>query len=308
MALVVIVLVSVAIFLIMHLLPGEPLVLYAGDIDLNTLSNEEIQELRAELGLDKSLGEQYFRWVGGIFHGDWGFSILYREPVGELLKDTYPITLYIGMWAFFISAILGIVVGLIAGLKRGKWIDQTITVFAYLGVATPNFWLGVLLIWIFSLKLGLLPVAGFTLPWEDFWLSTKQLIMPVICMSVVGLAATARQMRSSIIEVIRQDYIRTARAKGLHERDVIRGHALKNSLIPVVTIVGINVRTIFGGSVIVESIFAIPGVGRALVSGIFNHDYMTVQAIALILTFAIVLTNLIVDLSYGWLDPRIRYS
>ena len=132
--------------------------------------------------------------------------------------------------------------------------------------------------------------------------------MPVICMSVVGLAATARQMRSSIIEVIRQDYIRTARAKGLHERDVIRGHALKNSLIPVVTIVGINVRTIFGGSVIVESIFAIPGVGRALVSGIFNHDYMTVQAIALILTFAIVLTNLIVDLSYGWLDPRIRYS
>ena len=153
MALVVIVLVSVAIFLIMHLLPGEPLVLYAGDIDLNTLSNEEIQELRAELGLDKSLGEQYFRWVGGIFHGDWGFSILYREPVGELLKDTYPITLYIGMWAFFISAILGIVVGLIAGLKRGKWIDQTITVFAYLGVATPNFWLGVLLIWIFSLKL-----------------------------------------------------------------------------------------------------------------------------------------------------------
>lgn len=308
MALLVILMASVAIFLIMHLLPGDPLLLYAGDIDLNTLSDAEIMELRAEIGLDKPLAEQYVRWIGGIFKGDWGFSVVYYEPVSKLLKDTYPVTLWVGLWAFIISAVVGILVGLVAGLKRGTWVDQVVTVFAYLGVATPNFWLAVLLIWIFALKLGLLPVSGFTMPWDDFWKSTRQMIMPILCMSVVGVAATARQMRTSIIEVVRQDYIRTARAKGLREKDVVRGHALKNSLIPVITIIGINIRTIFGGSVIIETIFAIPGVGRALVSGIFNHDYAMVQSIALILTTAIVLTNLIVDVSYGWLDPRIRYS
>jgi peptide/nickel transport system permease protein len=308
MALVVIVLVSVLIFLMMHLLPGDPLAIYAGDIDLNSLSPEELQELRHEIGLDKSLAEQYFSWVGGIFHGDFGYSLVQHQEVSTLMKHTYAVTLYIGMGAFVLSALLGIGVGLLAGLKRGKWIDQTITVLTYLGVATPNFWLGILLIWLLSLKLGLLPVSGFTLPTEDLWMSIRQGIMPVICMAIAGLAATARQMRTSIVEVIRQDYIRTARSKGLGESTVVWRHGLKNSLIPVVTIIGVNVRAIFGGSVVVESVFAIPGVGRLLVNSVFAHDYTVVQSIVLVMTCGIVLANLIVDLSYGWLDPRIRYS
>ena len=164
------------------------------------------------------------------------------------------------------------------------------------------------MIYILGLKLHLLPTSGYTSPTADFWQSTRQVIMPVICLSIAGLASTARQMRTSIIEMMHREYIRTAWAKGLAETEIVRRHALKNSLIPVVTVIGLNIRDIFGGSVIVETVFAVPGVGRLLVSSIFGHDYVVVQSICLVLTVAIVLTNLIVDLSYGWLDPKIRYD
>jgi peptide/nickel transport system permease protein len=164
------------------------------------------------------------------------------------------------------------------------------------------------MIYILGLKLHLLPISGYTSPTDDFWQSTRQVIMPVLCLSIAGLASTARQMRTSIIETMHREYIRTAWAKGLAEPEIVRRHAFKNSLIPVVTVIGLNIRGIFGGSVIVETVFAIPGVGRLLVSSIFGHDYVVVQSITLVLTVAIVLTNLLVDLSYGWLDPRIRYD
>jgi peptide/nickel transport system permease protein len=307
-AVLVIVLVSMAVFFVMHLLPGDPLMIYLGNMDVGDKSQQILQELRHELGLDKPLLLQYVSWMAGIFHGDFGTSAIYREKVATLMLECYPVTLHLGILAFLISAFLGICVGLIAGLRRGEWIDQLTTVFVYLGVATPAFWLGILMIYVLGLKLHLLPLSGYTSPTSDFWQSTRQIVMPVICLSIAGLASTARQMRTSIIEVMHREYIRTAWAKGLAETAIVRRHALKNSLIPVVTVIGLNIRGIFGGSVIVETVFAIPGVGRLLVSSIFGHDYVVVQSITLVLTVAIVFTNLIVDLSYGWLDPKIRYD
>jgi peptide/nickel transport system permease protein len=307
-AVLVIVLVSLAVFFVMHLLPGDPLMIYMGELDVGSMTEQRLQELRQEFGLDKPLPLQYVSWMAGIFRGDFGTSVLYREKVATLMLECYPVTVHLGILAFLLSAFLGIGVGLIAGLRRGRWMDQVTTVFAYLGVATPAFWLGILMIYVLGLKLRLLPTSGYTPPTSDLWLSTRQVIMPVVCLSIAGLASTARQMRTSIIEVMHRDYIRTAWAKGLAEPEIVRRHALKNSLIPVVTVIGLNIRNIFGGSVIVETVFAVPGVGRLLVNSIFGHDYVVVQSITLVLAVAIVLTNLIVDLSYGYLDPRIRYD
>ncbi|MFC1930510.1 ABC transporter permease, partial [Chloroflexota bacterium] len=226
-----------------------------------------MEELRQEYGLDKSLPVQYLEWIWNVTHGDFGMSLFYRDQVGKVILERLPVTLYLGTVAFLLSAILGILVGVVSGVKRGKWIDTVTTVVAYLGVATPSFWLGILLIYVFGLQLNLLPIAGYTSPLTDFSLSIQKAILPVICLSISGFAVTARQVRSSMIEVIQRDYIRTARSKGLKEVDVVFGHALKNSLIPVITVIGMNVRHLISGSVVIESVFAIPGIGRLLVDG-----------------------------------------
>ncbi len=196
----------------------------------------------------------------------------------------------------------------IISMGRGKWSDKIITPLTYVGITIPIFWLGILMIYLFGLNLNWLPISGYTSPFEDFWLSMRQSVMPIICLAVFGLAANARQMRSSMLEVIRQDYIRTAWSKGLQERRVILFHALKNSLIPVITLMGITVSLIFGGSVLVETVFAIPGVGRLLVTSIFGQDYVVVQAITFVIAVIVLVVNLLVDVSYGWFDPRIRYG
>jgi peptide/nickel transport system permease protein len=183
-----------------------------------------------------------------------------------------------------------------------------VTTLANLGITIPTFWLGVMLIYLFALHWRLLPVFGFTSPFDDFWLSTRQLILPVFCLAVWPIAGNARQARSSMLEVLRQDYIRTAWAKGLRERAVIMRHALKNGLIPIVTLAGMGVGLIVGGAVLIEQVFAIPGMGRLAVTAIFTHDYAYVQGVVLVITAAVVVVNLLVDISYGWLDPRIRYN
>jgi peptide/nickel transport system permease protein len=308
--LVVLVLVTILVFFAMRLLPGDPLLIYMAQQSqrLQDMPPEVIEQLRHEYGLDKPIPVQYVNWLSGIFRGDLGDSYFYRQSVGKLMRERFPITLYLGVLALIISIILGIFSGMLAAIRRGKWIDNIVTPLTYIGVTIPIFWLGILMIYIFGLKLNLLPIAGFTSPFEDFGLSTKQLIMPVFCESIFGIASNARQMRSSMLEVIRQDYIRTAWAKGLRERVVIFKHAMKNSLIPVITLIGMGVSFIFGGSVLVETVFAIPGIGRLLVSSIFNHDYLVVQGITLIIAIVVLLVNLLVDISYGWLDPRIRYG
>jgi len=308
--LVVLILVSLLVFFAMRLLPGDPLLIYMAQKSqrLQDMPPQVIEQLRHEYGLDKPLPVQYAKWLSGVFRGDLGDSFFYRLSVVELMRERFPVTAYLGILALIVTIIVGITSGMLAAVRRGKWVDNVVTPLTYIGVTIPVFWLGILMIYVFGLKLNVLPIAGFTSPFVDFGLSTKQLIMPVICESIFGVASNARQMRSSMLEVIRQDYIRTAWAKGLRERIVIFKHAMKNSLIPVITLLGMGVSFIFGGSVLVETVFAIPGIGRLLVASIFNHDYLVVQGITLIIAIAVLLINLLVDISYGWLDPRIRYG
>jgi peptide/nickel transport system permease protein len=305
---IVILIVTVMVFVGMRMLPGDPIFMLFNPNQLQNMTHEELAKIRHEAGLDRSMAAQYFDWLGGVFKGDLGSSILTKEPVLKDLAKRIPITAYIGALAFFISILLGIPAGIISAIRRGTWLDTLVTTLANLGITVPIFWLGIMLMWAFAVKLPWLPTSGFTSPFVDFWLSTKQLILPVFCMSIFSLGGNARQARSSMLEVLRQDYIRTAWAKGLRERTVILRHALKNGLIPIVTLAGMGIAGIFGGSVLIEQVFNIPGMGRLAVDSLFQHDYPYVQGITMVMTTIVVVANLIIDVSYGWLDPRIRYN
>jgi peptide/nickel transport system permease protein len=307
-ALVVIFAVTLLIFFAMRLLPGDPLILYYAQSNvLAGLTPEKLADLHHQFGLDRPVIVQYFSWLGGVLQGDFGNSMFYHQKVLDLLGQRYPITLYLGLISFFVSAVIGMLAGLLAAVRRGKWLDNLITPLTYVGITIPIFWLGILMIYVFGITLRWLPII-YTSPPEDLWMGVKQVIMPVICLSVPAIAGIARQMRSSMLEVVRQDYIRTAWSKGLMERGIILKHALKNSLIPVLTVLGLEFSIIVGGSVIVETVFSIPGIGYLMVSSIFNQDYAVVQTCTLIFAVMIVLANLLVDVSYGWVDPRIKYN
>lgn len=308
-AVVILFIVSLIVFFVMQLLPGDPLVIFLGQqAGSGSLSQEQIQELYIRYGLDKPLVVQYFNWLGGVLQGNMGESIHYHEDVGQLLLERFPVTLDLGLKAFVVSNFLGITMGLIAGLRRGKWIDSLATVFSYFGVSIPVFWLGLVLIYVFGLQLDWFPISGYHLPTENLWLNIQESVLPVFCLSLMGWAVTARQMRSSVLEVIAQDYVRTAWSKGLRERVIIMRHMLKNSLIPVITLMGIGLGITLGGQVFIEQVFNIPGVGRLMVSSVFAQDYQVVQSTTLVIAALIIFINLIVDISYGWLDPRIRYG
>jgi peptide/nickel transport system permease protein len=308
LGLITIILVTMLIFLAMHLLPGDPLVLYMTMNEIGQVSPEQLQELRHQYGLDRSLPMQYVNWMGNILRGDFGSSIFYNVNVGTLVKERLPITIHLGILAFIVGNLLGVSAGVVCALRRGKWIDTIITFLANIGITMPAFWAGILLIYLLSLQLHWLPTTGYTSPFTNFWLNTKQLIMPVFCMSLFTIAAQCRQARSCMLEVTRQDYIRTAWAKGLQEHMIIIRHAIKNALIPVITVIGLQVGVIFGGSVLIETVFNISGIGRLMTTSLLQHDFMVVQAVVLIIATAVVLANLAIDISYGWLDPRIRYD
>jgi peptide/nickel transport system permease protein len=307
MGLVVLLVVSLFIFFIMRLLPGDPLVLYLGT-GYGSYTVEQLDVLRQEYNLDKPLIIQYFMWLGGLLHGDLGVSILNQQKVSTLIAQRFPVTLNLGVLAFIISGIFGITFGTICALKRGKWADTLFSVIANLGITLPVFWVGILLIYLFSLQLDVLPTYGYTSPFKDFWLHIKMLIMPVFCMSVFAIASLNRQTRSSMLEVIQQDYIRTAWAKGLGERIIIIRHMIKNALIPVVTQMGMQVSFMFGGSVLVETVFSIPGMGRMMAEAVLGMDYQVVQGGVLVIALLIVLVNISLDIIYAWIDPRIRYD
>ncbi len=309
MAVIIIILVTIMVFSAIRLQPGDPLTIFLGqNAGIAQMSEEALDQLRHEYGLDKPPVMQYFDWIGGVLRGDLGRSITYRDNVGTLMAQRFPITIHIGLTAFILGNIIGIILGVIAALRRGTWVDATATVFSYIGITIPVFWLGLLLMYVFGLQLRWLPISGYVAPTQDFWLSTKSIIMPVACEMITGLAVIMRQTRSSVLEVSRQDYVRTAWSKGLRERYIVAKHMMKNSLIPVVTLLGMGIGIIFGGSVLVETVFAIPGVGRLLVTSVFQQDYVVVQSGALVISSIVILSNLLVDISYGWLDPRIRYG
>lgn len=309
MGILVLILVSLIVFFSLRLLPGDPALIYvSGQSGGSGVTEERLDEVRHEFGLDKPIPVQYVNWVKGVLTGDLGKSIRYQKDVGDLFLARFPVTLVLGFVSVIISTALGIFFGLIAAIKRGSWVDTLVTFLSYIGLCIPVFLLAFALIYLFGVKLNWLPMVGWTPPWEDFGMSVKQSIMPIICLATVPLAVTARQMRSSVLEVNNMDYVRTAWSKGLRERVIVTRHILKNSLIPVITMIGIGVGIVFGGAVIEESIFAIAGMGQLLAISVFARDYVVIQGGTLVIAAIIVFVNIIVDISYGWLDPRIRYG
>jgi peptide/nickel transport system permease protein len=306
--LIVLIIVSIIVFLLMRLLPSDPLYLFIVQSQLEDSTPEQINALRAQFGLDKSLPMQYVDWISGVLHGDFGNSLSHNQKVSTLIAQRLPVTLNLAILALIFSIIFGISAGLVCALRRGGPLDASVTSLANAGISVPIFWLGVLMVYLFSLKLGWLPVQGYTSPFQDLGLNIRQLIMPVICLAVVGLASNTRQTRSSMLEVIRQDYIRTAWSKGLSERVVVMRHVVKNGLIPIVTLIGMGVGHIFGGSVLIETVFNIPGMGRLMVEAVFAQDFPVVQGGCLLTATMVMLANLAVDISYSWLDPRVRYG
>jgi peptide/nickel transport system permease protein len=296
--------VSLIAFSLVQLIPGDPVLSLVG----TETHEEEIQRLRKEMGLDKPLVLQYAHWVSRIMQGDFGMSLRYKERVNRLIAQSAPISLFLGAVSFAIGMMIGIPAGIVTAVRRGKFLDSAITACSNIGIAIPVFWLGVLLIYVFGVHLGWLPVSGYTSPFENLSLSLRKMVMPVACLSLFQIAILARQTRSSMLEVIQQDYIRTAWSKGLSERIVIIRHALKNAFIPVITVGGVLVAQLVGGAVLTETIFNIPGMGRLIVTGVLQNDYVVVQGCTLVVALVVAFINLVVDISYAWLDPRIRLN
>ncbi len=286
---------TIIIFLILHLAPGDPVDLIVGP----NATPEVYENIRRDLGLDKPLLTQYMVFVGKLLKGDLGDSILQRRPVMDMIIQRFPITLEVGVWALILSFVIAIPTGILAAVNRNSTLDYAAMTFALVGVSMPTFFLGLLLLYFFAFRLGWFPVSGY-----GTW---RHLILPVIAIGVTDAAVTARMVRSSMLEVIGQDYVRTARAKGLDENKVINKHALKNALIPIITLLGMRMGWIMGGSVILEIVFNRPGIGRLMVDAIFSRDYPVVQGSMLLLTASILLGNLIADILYAVADPRIKY-
>jgi peptide/nickel transport system permease protein len=307
-AVTVVIVITGIVFFTMRLMPGDPILIYLSREQVQNLSLEQIEHTRHEFGLDKPLVVQYGEWVKRVVQGDLGYSLSDRKKVSTILAERLPVTLYLGAISFVLGNVIGLLAGLICAIRRGKAADLFVTLLANLGITIPTFWLAIVMMYVVSLQLGWLPTHGFTWPTENLWLSVKQTIMPVICLAIFPVGALARQTRSVMLEVVRQDYIRTAYSKGLRERAVIFKHVLKNGFIPIVTLAGMQIGGILGGSVIIETVFNINGMGRLAVNAIYSLDYSVTQAIVLISALMIVASNFLVDISYGWLDPRVRYN
>jgi peptide/nickel transport system permease protein len=296
--------VTVIVFSLMHIVPGDPVVQMLGE----WAEPEAVEKLRKQLGFDKPIYIQYLSWVNDILHGDFGVSLKTRRPVLDEMLQRIPVTAQIALASWIIAILIGLPTGIIAALKRNSLADAAATGFAMAGVAMPSFWLGIILIMVVSVWLGWLPTSGFVHPGEDLVQSIKLTILPAITGGTGMAAMIMRQVRSSLLEVMSQDYIRTARAKGLPETIVVIRHGLKIALIPVVTIVGLAMGFFLAGSVVIETIFAIPGMGRLAVEAIFQRDYQVTQAVVLLMAVAVIACNLIVDIIYAFLDPRITYE
>ncbi len=293
-------LVSLMIFSIMHALPGDPVQLMLAGAESGAVTPERQEELRELMGLNDPLYVQYFRFIGGAVTGDLGNSVRLREPVLHLILDRAGSTLALALGGMSVAVFLGMSTGVLAALKQGSWVDTASMVLAYVGVSLPLFWLGLLLILVFSFWLGWFPPAGAT--------GFRSLVLPSLTLGLVSAGVISRLTRSSLVEVLVEDYMRTARSKGLPKRIVYLRHALRNALLPVLTIVGLQFGAMLSGTVVTETVFSRPGLGRLVVSAILWQDYPLVQGIVLFMATIYVVVNLLVDISYAWLDPRIHYG
>jgi len=296
--------VSLIIFALMRLIPGDPVLIMLGD----EFTDEAYRQLRAKLGLDRSVATQYLIWIGNVLLGDFGYSYLNHEKVSVLLYDAFLPTLSLVIATFIVGILIAIPSGIVAAMRKDSAWDYGSMGFAILVYSMPSFWKGIILIWVFSVHLRWFPAMGYVHPWADFWEAMWKLVLPAVTLGTFFSGLVARIIRSSLLEVLDQDYIKAARAKGVRQLALVYKHALSNALIPVVTVIGLQFGTLLGGAVLTETVFNIPGMGRLTVSAILIRDYQVVQGAILVGVFFVVLVNLIVDLTYAFLNPKIRVT
>ncbi|MDP9436013.1 MAG: ABC transporter permease [Actinomycetota bacterium] len=298
----VLLLASIVVFVGVRALPGDAALALAGE----ERDPAQLEQIREKYGLDDPVAVQYLRYVGSSLQGDLGFSTRNGSDVAEVIVERLPITLELALLSVLVAALIGIPAGILAALRRGSWIDNASNGFGLLGLSIPNFWLGLVLILVFAVQLQVLPASGFVPFLDDPVSNLQRMIMPAIVLGTGLSAVLMRQMRSAMLETMSADYVRTARSKGLSERQVVLVHALRNSLITVVTVLGLQLGGLISGAVITEQIFVIPGFGKLIVDAVFTRDYPVIQGVALVTVFGYVFVNLLVDLSYSFLNPRIR--
>jgi peptide/nickel transport system permease protein len=297
---------SIFVFVITNWLPGDAAIAQMGEE--HQLDDRALERLRADMGLDQPAPVRYLLWLADMARGDFGTSTRINQPVSDLILARLPVTIQLGVASMVVTLLIALPFGVISAVRPGSIIDRVVTVFSLSGVAIPNFWLGVLFVLVFSVTLGWLPPSGWVPIYQDPVEAIRYLIMPSIVLGTASAASITRHLRSSLVETLQQPYVTTAYAKGLHSYSVVYAHALRNALIPVVTLLGLQIGNLISGSVIVETIFGLPGIGRTTVDAILSRDLPVLQATVLIIALMVLLANLITDIVYGWLDPRIRYS
>jgi peptide/nickel transport system permease protein len=295
--------VAVMVFLLLHLSPGDPAAIIAGDF----ARPADVERIRERLGLDQPIYIQFLTWVGNLLQGDFGISIFSNRPVTALVAQRLEPTVSLAAATILVAIVIAVPMGVIAAWKTNSWVDRTVMVFAVLGFSVPVFVVGYALIYVVSLRLDLLPVQGYVSFREGLWPFISHLILPSFTLGIAYIALIARITRASVLEVLTEDYIRTAHAKGLPERRVLVRHALRNAAVPIVTVIGIGVALLIGGVVVTETVYNIPGLGRLVVDAILKRDYPIIQALIIMFSGVYVLINLVIDMLYTALDPRIRY-
>ena len=295
--------VAVLVFMMLRLTPGDPAAIIAGD----TATTEQVTLIRERLGLDRPIWSQFFLWIGNLLRGDFGESFFFKKTVAELIADRLEPTLALSLFTIVLAVMIAVPLGILAAYKQGSLIDRTVMGFSVMGFSVPVFVIGYILIYIFAIKLNWLPVQGYQRISAGLGGFLQRLILPSMTLSVIYVALIARMTRTSVLEVLGEDYIRTARAKGLSHFQVLTRHALGNAAVPIITVIGLGIAVLIGGVVVTESVFTIPGLGRLTVDAVLARDYPTIQAVILLFSLVYVLINLAVDIAYTVFDPRIRY-
>lgn len=301
------ILASFLAFAIMRILPGDPAIAMLGGAE-GSFTQEDLDVVREQLGTNRPIHTQYFTWLGDLFQGDFNDSYFLHVPVAELMRDRFPVSTQLAVMALIMSYVIAIPLGVLSAVKQDTIFDHAAKIFTIAGVALPTFWVGILILFVLGYYFNWVPPLNYASFFENPGTNLQQMVFPAIALGYFNTAFAARLTRSTMLEVMHEDYIRTARSKGLKELAVISRHAIKNAFLPVITIVGFQLGRLFGGAVAIEAIFVIPGVGRLLVESVLIRDYPVVQASILMIALVVLALNLVVDLLYGWLNPRIRYS
>jgi len=295
---------SLVIFVVIEVVPGDPASYMLG---MNAQA-DTVAALRSELGLDQSKPARYLSWLAGMLQGDFGQSYTYRSPVADMVTDRLWVSLPLAVYALFLSTLIAFPAGIWAASRRGGAVDTTVMGFTQLGIAVPNFWFALLLVLFFAVKLGWFSAGGFP-GWEyGFWAGLKSLTLPAVALALPQASILTRVMRSALLDVLGEDFMRTARAKGLSERQALLKHALRNAMIPVLTIIGLQFSFLIAGAIIIENVFFLPGLGRLIFQSIAQRDLIVVESVVMLLVFAVVMVTFLVDLAYAWVDPRLRQS